>query len=513
MSQVPGDWRFIVRRRVLGGLIIGGCLVSLPSCSIPALRSPDPGPALPASFDGMMSNETPSSPTAAQLTLDEFFGDPVLTHLIQESLASNQEIKILEQEIEVARNEVTARRGAVFPFITAGAGVGVRKPSLFTPEGAVEDQLEFQPGKHFPDPLPDFIGGLRFLWQVDIWRELRNARDAANQRFLAATERRNYVLTQLVAEIAEKYFELRALDTRLEILNETIALQEHSLQVAEANKAAARGTELGVQRFRAEVFKNQSERLIVNQEIVEAENRINFLSGRFPQPVSRASGDFINVTLHALSAGWPCQLLANRPDIRQAERELAAAGLDVQVARARFFPRLDITAGVGYQAFNPRYLFNTPESLIYSAAGDLVAPLINKSAIRADYLTANAKQLQAVYNYQRVVLNAFTEVVNRMRKAENYEKSIAIKKEQLKALEASVDVASKLFQNARVEYVEVLLAQRDLLEARTALVETKKQQLAAIVNAYQALGGGLLSSQRASDGPPVACDSPARPAS
>jgi NodT family efflux transporter outer membrane factor (OMF) lipoprotein len=352
---------------------------------------------------------------------------------------------------------------------------------------------------------------LRFLWQVDIWRELRNARDAANQRYCAAVERRNYVLTQLVAEIAEKYFELRALDTRLEILNETIALQEHSLQVAEANKAAARGTELGVQRFRAEVFKNQSERLIINQEIIEVENRINFLSGRYPQPVERASGDFVNVSLHALSAGLPCQLLENRPDIRQAERELAAAGLDVQVARARFFPRLDITAGVGYQAFNPRYLFNTPESLIYSAAGDLVAPLINKSAIRADYLTANAKQLQAVYNYQRVVLNAFTEVVNRIRKAENYEKSIAIKKEQLKALEASVDVASKLFQNARVEYVEVLLAQRDLLEARTALIDTKRQQLAAIVNAYQALGGGLLSSQRSGDGQPIACDPPARP--
>ena len=116
----------------------------------------------------------------------------------------------------------------------------------------------------------------------------------------------------------------------------------------------------------------------------------------------------------------PPQLLQNRPDIRQAERELAAAGLDVRVARANFFPKLIITAGVGYEAFNTKYLFLTPESLIYNVAGDLVAPLINKSAIKADYFNANARQLQAVYEYQRVVLNAFTEVINRVSKVQNY---------------------------------------------------------------------------------------------
>jgi outer membrane protein TolC len=123
--------------------------------------------------------------------------------------------------------------------------------------------------------------------------------------------------------------------------------------------------------------------------------------------------------------------------------------------------------------------------------------------------------LQSVYNYQRVVLIAFTDVVNRVTRADNYGKSIEIKKEQLKALEASVDVASKLFQNARAEYVEVLLAQRDLMEARIVVIETKRQQLAAIVNAYQALGGGGLSSCSAVDwetgaaGPP--CLPPAEP--
>jgi outer membrane protein, multidrug efflux system len=210
--------------------------------------------------------------------------------------------------------------------------------------------------------------------------------------------------------------------------------------------------------------------------------------------------------------GLPSQLLHNRPDIRQAERELVAAGLDVKVARAHFFPRLDITAGVGYEAFNPKYLFMTPDALIYNAAGNLVAPLINKKAIRAEYRSANARQLQSVYNYQRVVLNALTEVVNRVSKVENYRKSIEIKKQQLESLEASVESASKLFQNARAEYIEVLFAQRDLLEARLVLIETKKEQLSAVVNTYQALGGGWNSRLGDCQQPPVASAAPTLPA-
>lgn len=132
--------------------------------------------------------------------------------------------------------------------------------------------------------------------------------------------------------------------------------------------------------------------------------------------------------------------------------------------------------------------------MVYNAFGDVVAPLINRAAIKAAYMTANAEQLQAVYRYQQTVLTAFTEVINYFSKVEKYAQSIEIKKQQLEALEASVDSATKLFQNARAEYVEVLLAQRDLQDAKIVIIETKKEQLMAIVNAYQALGGGMVRS-------------------
>jgi NodT family efflux transporter outer membrane factor (OMF) lipoprotein len=465
-------------------LAVGGMML-LPSCQIPDLCCPDPGRSLPSDFNGKTT-----ATSSAMIGFEEFFNDPVLTDLIGEGLSGNQELKILWQEVQIANNEVLKRRGAIFPFVTLGGGAGLEKTSRFTRNGAVESQLNLS-GKAFPDPLPDFLVAANVTWEVDIWRALRNARDAATLRYLGTNDGRNYVVTRLVAEIAENYYGLMALDKRLETLDATIALQEQSLVVAEAKKAAAQGTELGVQRFTAEVQKNRSEKLIVRQEIIETENRINFLLGRYPQPVERTSTDFINLSLHSLSVGVPSQLLQNRPDIRKAERGLAAAGLDVQVARARFYPTLTLSGGVGYDAFNPRYLFVSPDALAANVAGDLVAPLLNKTAIQADYKSANAVQLEAIYDYQRTILNAFTEVINRISMVENYTNSIQIKKKQLRALELSVQKASELFQFAQVEYIEVLFAQRDLMDARMVLIETKREQLAAIINAYQALGGGL----------------------
>ncbi|RCS47608.1 TolC family protein [Bremerella cremea] len=479
-------WGVIPQRHRIVSAMACAMLMVLSGCSIPQLCCPQPGPAMPNDFNGKSSAEN-----TAQVGIDEFFNDPVLTNLIYEGLASNQELKIRNQEVQIARNEILSRRGAYLPFVSVGARGGFDRTSRYTPLGAAEDQLTYPGGGRFPDPLGNVGLSANLFWQVDIWRQLRNARDSATQRYVEAVEARDYFVTRLVAEVAENYYELASLDKRLVFLDQTIEIQKQSLQVAEAQKEAARGTELGVQRFLAEVRKNESQRLIVQQRIIEVENKINFLAGRYPQRVAREQWDFINLDSRILNVGVPAQLLQNRRDIRAAERELAASGLDVQVARANFYPQLNISAGVGFEAFNPRYLFD-PGAFIANTAGDLVAPLINKKAIRAEYQSANARQLQAAYDYQRTVLNAFTEVVNRMAKVENYRQSVLIKQGQVKALEESVSVATNLFQNARAEYVDVLLSQRDLLEARTALIETKQQQLSAIVNAYQALGGGYL---------------------
>ncbi len=482
MDLTKKPWRRSAARTLACALL----LLVLPSCGIPYLRRPEPAPCLPPTFNGRTTAENSS-----RLVIEEFYHDPTLTDLIRQGLVGNRELKVLNEEVQIASNEILARSGAYLPFISVGTGASLNRASKFTLEGAGLRDDAFRPGQFFSNPFGNFLGGINLSWQLDIYRQLRNARDAAGQRYVAASERRNYFVTRMVADIAENYYRLMSLDKRIENLNFTIELMERSLEVAKATKEAARGTELGVLRFQAEVRKNQSEKLIVNQDIIEVENRINFLVNRYPQPVERVSAGFFELMINTLKVGVPSQLLQNRPDIRQAERDLAAAGLDVKVARVNFYPQLVINGGVGLQAFDLKYLFE-PQAVIGNIAGGLVGPFVNRRAIKAQYLTANARQLQALYNYQRTILNAFTEVINRVTMVENYTNSIKIKTQQLESLSNSVEVANNLFQNTRIEYIDVLLAQRDLRDARMVLIDTKTQQLSAIVNAYQALGGGDL---------------------
>ena len=475
--------KHVIARAIACGIM----LLVLPSCGIPPLRNPEPGPGVPTDFNGATSAEN-----SGQLAIEQFYNDRVLTSLIEKALLDNRELKVLNEDVQIAGNEVLARSGAYLPFVSVAAGAGLNRYSRFTVEGAGLLDDPYLPGKNFTNPTGNFLTGLAFTWQLDIYRQLRNARDAAAQRYIVASERRNYFVTTLVAEIAENFYRLMGLDKRLENLDQIIELQTRSLEIAKARKEAARSTELGVLRFQAELQRNYSEKLIINQAIIQGENRINFLVNRYPQRVERDSTHFYDLEIHPLSVGVPSQLLQNRPDIRQAERELAATGLDVKVARVNFFPQLVITSGVGLQSFILNHLFE-PNAVVGDIAGGLVGPLVNKRAIRAQYLTANAAQLQAIYRYQRVVLEAFTQVINRMTMVENYSKSIEIKRQQLKTLEAAVLYAEDLFQNARIEYIDVLFSQRDLRDARVVMIDTKTEQLAAVVNTYQALGGGVFT--------------------
>ncbi len=264
-------------------------LSTLPSgCRIPAIYSADPGPTLPQDFNGAASTNN-----SADLSVDEFFSEPALSLLINEGLSQNFELKIRNQEIQVAANEVQARRGAYLPFVNIVARGGVDRTSRFTPLGAAEDQLTYPGDGRFPDPLPNVGLQANLFWQLDYLKQLRNARDAAVFRYCEAIEARDYLITAIVTEIASSYYELAALDQRLNFLNQTIDIQSQSLEVARAQKLAARGTELGVQRFLAEVRKNESQRLIIKQQIIEVENRINVLVGRYPQIVNRRECDYI----------------------------------------------------------------------------------------------------------------------------------------------------------------------------------------------------------------------------
>jgi NodT family efflux transporter outer membrane factor (OMF) lipoprotein len=464
--------------------VLAICL-TVAGCKVPAIVSPAENKPVPGSY-----GDKQDTTNMAAIQWREFFKDKDLTNLIDTALKNNQELMITLQEIEITRNDIRSRKALLLPSVGVRAGAGVEKVGRYTSQGAGDASTEITPGKEVPDPLADYTIAAYANWEVDIWKKLHNSKKAAVTRYLATVEGRNFALTNLIAEVANSYYELLALDNQLAIVKQNIGLQQNALEIVKIQKEATRATELAVKKFEAEVLKSRSLEYDILQQTKETENRINFLLGRYPQEIPRDKSNFLSLPPAMVNTGIPSQLLANRPDIKQAELELSAAKLDVKVARAEFYPSFGISAAVGFQAFNPSFVFRVPESVLYSLAGDLAGPLINRNAIKAEFSNANARQLQAMYNYERTILNAYLEVATQLSNISNLEKSYDLKSKQVDALTTSIDISNDLFKSARADYLEVLMTQRDALEAKLELIETKKQQLSAVTNIYRGLGGG-----------------------
>jgi NodT family efflux transporter outer membrane factor (OMF) lipoprotein len=460
------------------------CL-AIAGCKAPAIVEVHENKAVPGSY-----NDKQDTTNTATLPWRTFFTDKNLVSLIDTALQRNQELQITLQEVEIARNDIKFKQQPLLPSVGVRGGIGVEKVGRYTSQGAGDASTEIKPGKEMPDPLGDFTVAAFATWEADIWKKLHNAKKAAVTRYLSTVEGRNFVVTNLVAEIANSYYELLAFDNQLAIVRQNIDLQKNALEIVKIQKEAARVTELAVRKFEAEVLKSQSMEYDLLQNIKVTENRINFLLGRFPQTITRDTSNLVNVMPAVVYSGIPSQLLINRPDIKQAELDLAAAKLDVKIARAEFFPSLGLSAAVGLQAFSPAYLFRLPESILYNLAGEMMGPIINRNAIRAEFNNATARQLQALYNYQRSIVNAYLEVSTQLSNINNLEKSYDLRSKQVEALTQSITIANDLFKNARADYLEVLLTQRDALESKLELIETRKDQLSAVVNIYRNLGGG-----------------------
>lgn len=466
---------------VICALLLAGCAPSLPEFKKDTLPFPKEFP-----------DSRPNASNAVLPSWEDLFRDPTLASLIKLGIDKNQELRIVEQEIQISRSELMARQGEYLPKVDLAAGGGVEKVGDYTSEG-VSDAAN-----GLSENLPLYQLGLDATWEVDIWKRLRNASKAAYLRYLSSIEGRRFAVTELVAEIADDYFELQALDNELEIVDSYVGILDKIVTMVTLQQRAARVTSLPVKRFEAELFKNKARQVELRQKIVVTENHLNTLLGRFPEKVARDSQKFMSLELAPLDAGIPSRLLDDRPDVRAASFELEASKLSVAVAKARFYPALTIDAGVGFESFNISHFLEAPASLFYGVMGGLTAPLLNRSAIRAEYYTANSKQIQAVYRYEQTLVRAFTEVVNDMNRIKNLREVYDLKSRQADAMDEASRVSKILFQAARVDYVEALLTQREALDARIELVEAKKKLLGAYVSLYRALGGGWKGSDSAS---------------
>lgn len=460
---------------------IAGCVPAMPI----TLR--DARSATPARFDGAdgaPNAATQDEQSAADADLAELFADPRLGELIEEALAHNQELGLATLELLAANAEVMGRRGEVLPTLGLEVGAGVERPSQTTPQGRVED------ASGLPGVYGAFGVGLRASWEIDVWRRLRDSADAAAQRYLASAEGRNFVVAQLVAEVATRYYELLALDRKLAVLDEALRVQREMIDVMRAELQAARVTAVAVSRFEAQRHAFEARRYEVLQDIAATENALALLLGRFPRRIPRRDDDFLALVPPVVRAGVPARLLRNRPDVRRAERLLAAAKLDVSAARARFFPALRIEAGAGYGSYDPAQLFLTPTSIVVGLLGGIAAPLLNRSGITAEYYAAGARQMQAVQLYERAILAAFLEVRTDLRLVANAGAAVEARSAQVDRLRDALEGSRLLFQAARADYLELLTARQELLDAQLELVDAKLRQLTGTVALYRAVGGG-----------------------
>lgn len=461
-----------------------GLLFSASSCvEVKPTKSPQPI-QLPAAYS---SSEKADTSVLSKISYRSWFKDSVLVHLTDTALENNLELAQLNAEIDIAHNEVKARKGEYLPFLRPFASALGEKTSRYTRNGAVEHSLEIAPGRSFPEPYTQLDVGAAFNWEADVWGKLRNKRVAAEYVAKAITNRRDYFRITLIAELASSYYELVADDNMLLVLDQNIEILQNALNVVKQQKNAAKASQLAVNRFEAQVLNMQNLRFEINQNITQTENRVRLLCGKNLPRIPRNSTDYLTIDFQQLNKGTPNQLLALRPDVQAAENELMASKCDLKSAKASFFPTLSFDAQLGFQAFNPAFLLH-PEAIILNALGNIMAPLVNRNAIKAAYASANARQLQALCNYQQTILTAYTDVLNKTAQLENYRQSVRMKEKETEILFNSIKISNNLYNSARADYMEVLLTQRDAFDSKKELIEIKLKELRAAIELYRALG-------------------------
>jgi NodT family efflux transporter outer membrane factor (OMF) lipoprotein len=454
-------------------------------CTAPKATQADRSVDLPRHY------ESPADTGMADLAPWKlFYTSPYLNSLIDTVLASNYDLLMATQRIRVSQAMVRQARAPLSPQVNAAIVPSIRKFGLYTMDGAGNIVTDIEAGKIVPTNLPDFLYGFQASWEVDLWGKLKSRKKAAISRYLATVEGKNLVQTALVAETASAYYELQSDDQVLRMLEQTIALQEEALKTVRVQKEAALVNELAVQQFEAQLLGMKSLRLEMQQKIVEHESRINFLAGRFVQGIPRDSSFFIRNAIPVVQVGIPAALLRNRPDIRQAEWELAASKADLAAARAAFLPSLTITGGLGLQAYRNGLIFALPESIAYSLIAGLTAPVVNRNMIKAEFARADAQQIEAIYQYRKAFAQGYFEVYRELNNIRNLAQIYENRQQETALLSSSIRVSNDLFRTGRANYLEVLLARQNALRSNIELINTRKNQYLAAINLFRALGGG-----------------------
>lgn len=449
-------------RHALPGL----AALALAACAGPQVQTAAVPPLAP-----LAAWRTDTGPTAP-LDHDWWrgFGDPVLARMIDQALANNMDIAIAAARIREAQAQERSARAAFFPTLDAGGGVLTDRE--VSPFGTPEFQSAAQPQ-------------VEAAYEVDLFGRIADQASAARNTYLASQAARDSVRLAVASAVANGYITLRSLDARLEIARQTLAARSESLRIARSRVRNGYSPRLELAQAEAEY---QAAAQIVPQiqlGITRKEDGLRVLLGEAPGDVPRGA-NLASLTTPPIPDGLPSDLLRRRPDLAQAEYQLAAADSSLAAARKRFLPQVRLTASAG-AAFST--LLTDPITL-WQVGGSILAPLFEGGRLRAQAEGAAASRDQAAFAYRRTALGAFREVEDALASVRRADEQVRILAAQRDALAEGLRLATNRYRAGYSPYLEQLDAQRGLLSAQLALTQAQADVLTARIALYQAMGGG-----------------------
>ncbi|NJW53884.1 efflux transporter outer membrane subunit [Salinimicrobium oceani] len=456
-------------------LLMPALLLSLQSCFVAKDYN---RPATVVEAETFRTDQLPADTISmAEVSWRTLFTDPVLADHIDRALENNIDIRIALEQIEAAK--------AYFKQAKAGY-----LPTLGLTTQMTHQQLAHnsQFGSLFNGSLNQYEATANLSWEADIWGRIKSNQRAQSAAYLQSVAAHQAVKTRLVANIASLYFQLLALDEQLEVTRETVANRMNSLETIKALKEAGNVTEVGVKQTEAQLYRAQAVIVDLENQVRLLENTFSILLGEAPHPIERSDLDLQELNTE-LRIGVPVQLLRNRPDVIAAEYNLVNAFQLTNVARGNFYPTLRLTANGGFQSLDLADLIDT-NSLFANVVGSLTQPIFNRRQIRTQLEVAQAQQEIAFLEFRRSVLDASREVSDALYNYAAADAKLEIKQNEFEAYELATSYSEELLNSGFANYLEVLTARENALNAQLELVNIRLDELNAVVDLYQALGGG-----------------------
>lgn len=412
----------------------------------------------------------------ADMSWEELFKDPILQNYIRKGLQNNFDIRVAMQNIVASEANLKQKKAGYLPSLNANGNWTHQEISGNSQFGAMFSNLD------------QYQLAANLSWEADIWGKIRSNKRAANAGYLQTIAANQAVKTQVITGIASMYYQLLALDSQLEIAQQTLENRNKSVETIQALKEAGQVTEVAVKQTEAQKFSTEIIVEDLKYNITILENSLSILLGETSQAIERSTFEQQELNPE-IKTGIPANLLSRRPDLIAAEYGLVNAFELVNVSRSQFYPSLTITATGGFQSLELKDLIDSG-SLFATIVSGLTQPIFNQRQIRTQHEIAKSNQEKALIQFEKALKTAGKEVSDALANYENETNKIEIRTQQVDALKKASDYSEELLAYGLATYLEVLTAQDSALNSELGLIDNRYKQFNAIITLYRALGGG-----------------------